>query len=119
MMCTDMLYVFTFKYTLYIKYSTTNLAFSQALAKEIAADELDHVIFLRTALGPAAVPMPNLNLGDAFSAAANAALGTQLSPPFSPYAGDIAFLLGAFIFEDVGVTAYKARATQYKSLRSN
>lgn len=82
---------------------------SQALAKEIAADELSHVIFLRTALGAAAVPMPDLDLGTAFANAADAALGSKLSPSFSPYGSDLAFLFGAFIFEDVGVTAYKAR----------
>ena len=52
--------------------------------------------------------MPDINLGDAFSNAADAAVGMKLSPPFLPYGGDIPFLLGAFIFEDVGVTAYKA-----------
>ena len=86
----------------------------QALAKEIAADELDHVIFLRTALGPAAVPMPKLDLDIAFSNAANAALGKKLSPAFSPYGSDLAFLFGAYIFEDVGVTAYKV-GTNYNN----
>lgn len=81
-----------------------------ALAMEIAQDELNHVIFLRKTLGPAAVPMPDLNLGDAFSKAADAAVGMTLMPPFLPYSGDIPFLLGAFIFEDVGVTAYKGAA---------
>ena len=47
--------------------------------------------------------------GNAFSMAADAALNTTLSPPFSPYTNDLFFLHGAFIFEDVGVTAYQVR----------
>lgn len=83
---------------------------SQALAKEIANDELNHVIFLRTALGDDAAPMPEIDIGTAFSNAANAALDMELSPAFSPYGSDLAFLFGAFIFEDVGVTAYQVSA---------
>lgn len=52
------------------------------------------------------VPEPAIDIGQAFATAANAAANATLSPPFSPYANDITFLLGAFIFEDVGVTAY-------------
>ena len=73
---------------------------------DTASDELSHVIFLRAALGAAAAPMPLINLNASFAAAANAALNTTLSPPFSPFGSDTAFLLGSFIFEDVGVTAY-------------
>lgn len=54
---------------------------------------------------------PLVDIGPAFAAAANAAFNTTLSPAFDPYANPLFFIHGAFIFEDVGVSAYQGAAT--------
>jgi hypothetical protein len=90
-----------------------------AYAQEIAQDELDHVVYLRTALASFGLPvaeLPVINLSTSFVAAATAAAGfapagLPFDPnDFNPFANDLFFLHGAFIFEDVGVTAYKGAA---------
>jgi Ferritin-like domain len=85
-------------------------SFFKKAAAEIAADEKSHVAFLRTALGATAVSRPTINLDDSFTAAARAAGIVGPTGTFDVYANELNFLFGAFLFEDVGVTAYKGAA---------
>lgn len=80
------------------------------IAREIAMDESAHVAFLRGALGSVAVARPRISLDQSFTAAAIAAGLIAPGEVFDAYANDRNFLFAAFLFEDVGVTAFKGAA---------
>jgi hypothetical protein len=84
-------------------------------AREIAADDLAHLRFLRSALGSSAVAQPALNIDGGASGAFTriAQLGGYAASgvTFDPYASDLNFLLAAFVLKDLAVTAMKGAAT--------
>jgi len=95
----------------------------QQYAREIAADEVAHVTFLRTTLGAAAAAQPSINLSGsasvtlpsgtgpgAFTAAARAAGVIGNNEIFDPFLNDENFLIGSYLLTDVGVTAYRGSA---------
>lgn len=87
----------------------------QNIVNELAFTEQQHVRFLRTALGSAAVARPAIDLTNGFAAGATAANAQTSSLPaipstFSPFANFDSFAVGGFLFEDVGVTAYNGAA---------
>lgn len=83
----------------------------QAIVAEMAEEKAAHVGFLRDVLEDAAPPCPAMDIGPAFAAAADAATGEVLIPPFSPYDDDTLFLHAAFLLQDVFATVYAGVAT--------
>lgn len=81
------------------------------LAAELAQTELDHVRYLQgviTANSGTPVPRPAIDL--TFFGPLAVAAGITTPATFNPFADPNSFLVGAFVFEDVGVTAYSGAA---------
>lgn len=86
----------------------------RAYAQILVQDELHHIAFIRSQLGAAAIAQPAIDLGtsptSAFSMAAQSAGAVGAGQSFDPYASDANFLLAAYLFVEVGTSAYQGAA---------
>lgn len=84
--------------------------FVREFMREIADDERNHVAFIRRTIKASPLielSRPEIDFTGAFAAVGRAA---GLGEGFDPFADEESFLLGAFLFEDVGVSAYVGAA---------
>ena len=80
-------------------------------ANEIAQDEVNHVRFLQKAItANKGTPVSRPDIDLTFFAPLAVAATITSTPTFNPFSSPQAFLIGAFVFEDVGVTAYHGAA---------
>lgn len=78
--------------------------------QRLAVDELAHVRFIKSVLGSQAIARPTINLSTSWTALALAAGLIVPGQNFNPYTSDVAFLIGAYVIEDVCVTALAGAA---------
>ena len=74
-------------------------------AEQLAVDEYAHVSVIREVLGNAAIAEPTIDLSLSWTNLAVAAGLIGPTDTFDPFASEVNFLLGAYVLEDVCVTA--------------
>lgn len=86
--------------------------------QRLAVDELAHLRFFRAVLGSAAVAQPAVDIASSWTAFAIGAGLISAGQTFNPYENDVTFLLGAYMIEDVCITA-AAGAARYFTSKDN
>lgn len=81
-----------------------NVGIKSIIAK-FALDEVGHVRFLRQQLGALAIAEPTINLSTSWTVLALAAGVIAPGQTFDPFADENSLLIGAYVLEDVCVTA--------------
>jgi hypothetical protein len=80
-------------------------------AAELAQTELDHVRYLQATITKnSGTPVPRPAIDLTYFGPLGVAANFTTAPTFNPFADPNSFLVGAFTFEDVGVTAYAGGA---------
>ncbi len=91
------------------KPSPTAVPFDNAailgFAQQLAIDEYAHVVSIREILGSAAIDEPDIDLENSWTNLAVAAGLINQGEVFNPFESETNFLLGAYVLEDVCVTA--------------
>jgi hypothetical protein len=84
-------------------------------AQQLANDEVAHTTVIREVLGSAAISQPEIDLENSWTNLAIAAGLITSGQTFNPFASEIDFLLGAYVLEDVCVTALTGAADLIQS----